>query len=125
MHPNLNFSQLIKDMLNKTQIHPKWVFVMTKGEPTYNEIWQGCKNTALFLPDVDAHQVYYSLRRDLTIKKNVYLGKESLFRPSYKYLVGRWVHPKVLRRVKGMERGWKGLGFLLVIQAYCKFYDEI
>jgi len=68
-------------------------------------VLQECNNTALFLSDVDAQLTFFELRRNLSIKQNVFLSKESMFEFQYKYSIGRWTAPTILHRLGSLEVG--------------------
>jgi len=99
----LNLSTTAKEMLNYTKIHPQWATIMQSGTPTYVEILEKCNQTALFLPDVDAHQTYYKLRRNGTIRRKVYISENEMFRLTYKFSFGRWLNQKILSKIMGLE----------------------
>jgi len=98
-------SRKMQTVLNYTQIHPSWESIMRSGKPTYSEILQGCNKTALFLSDVDAHLTFFELRRNLSIKPNVFLSTESMFQMQFKYSFGKWVPPTILLKMGGLEIG--------------------
>jgi len=101
----LNLSSQIEAVLNYTQIHPLWDSMLKFGKPSYSEVLKGCNNTALFLSDVDAQLTFFELRRNLSIKQNVFLSKESMFQVQYKYSIGRWTTPTIMYRLGSLDVG--------------------
>ncbi|CAL8140553.1 unnamed protein product [Orchesella dallaii] len=106
-----NMSKKAAFLINHTSIHPQWKNILTTGRPRSLEIVGKCNNTALFMPDVEAHETYYKLAKMASNKGKVYLSQESLFETEYGVGFGRWVDPIVFGRmgklhVAGLWNWW-------------------
>jgi len=82
--------------------------MLKSGKPTYSylfEVLRDCNNIALFLPDVDAHLTFFEFRRNISIKHNVFLSKETMFQLQHMYSFGGWITSTTLNRMKALEVG--------------------
>ncbi|CAL8136830.1 unnamed protein product [Orchesella dallaii] len=92
-----------KNVLNNTQLHPDYLSILYNGTPTSVDILRSCNQTALFLPDVEAHEAYYDLLNLKESRDKTYLSKESMFEIDSIIGFGRAVSPKVIDRLQSLE----------------------
>ncbi|CAL8141107.1 unnamed protein product [Orchesella dallaii] len=96
-------SNRTRHVLNHTKLHPDYISMAFNGTPTSLDVLRNCNQTALFLPDVEAHEAYYDLRNLPESRGKTYLSKESMFEVDSVIAFGRAVSPKVIDRMKGLE----------------------
>ncbi|CAL8127613.1 unnamed protein product [Orchesella dallaii] len=90
-------------IVNRSVLHPLWVTIFTNRTPTNIEILVECNKTSLFLPELEAIETYYKLRQNKTIRNNVYLSTNDLFSLNHRIQFVRWVNPKIIRRMNGLD----------------------
>ncbi|CAL8076308.1 unnamed protein product [Orchesella dallaii] len=94
----------LREMMNHTQLLPNWLnHMMDNNLTSYYNILERCNKTAIFLPDMEAHELYYEMRRQK--HKYAYLSHKDDQLLDFKYGIGigRWVNKKVLQRFYGMH----------------------
>ncbi|CAL8136688.1 unnamed protein product [Orchesella dallaii] len=97
-------NEKIREMMNHTGLIPDWLnLIMDNNLTTYYNILKECNKTALFLPDMEAHELYYEMRRRK--HKHAFLSHKEDQLLDYKYGIGlgRWVNRKILARFYGMH----------------------
>ncbi|CAL8145591.1 unnamed protein product [Orchesella dallaii] len=100
----LNLSDKVLNMLNKTMIHPKWIPIFTQGYKKDDPVLGACNGTAMFLPDLEAREVYYNLSGIPKNNGKVFLSKNPMFNVRYAIGFARWVNPNVLDRLDSIQR---------------------
>ncbi|CAL8136177.1 unnamed protein product [Orchesella dallaii] len=103
------------EIMNHTKLIPDWLILMADNNMTnFYNIMKGCNKTALFLPDMEAHELYYEMRRQK--HKYAYLSdkEDKLLDFKFGIWLGKWVNRKILARFYGMQMSgiwewWNGL----------------
>ncbi|CAL8124526.1 unnamed protein product [Orchesella dallaii] len=83
--------------MNHTKLHKEWFKILLSRSITNKEILGRCNNTALFLPALEAHELYHNMRKTST--SNVFLGQNLGLKNSHGIAFLRSIHPKLLRRL--------------------------
>lgn len=131
-----NFSDPAKQLLKHTNIIPNWYRIFhdsfgrcslfdEKNDNPCDPL-QFCNNTALMLPDLEAHTKYYLLKRS---GMNAFIGHEPLIEYKFGIIFARWVHPVVIQRMKGFYASgamewWDGFIINFLTRLRVGFYDE-
>lgn len=96
------FPESIREILNKSSLHPQWNRMMFDGSVTDYDVLVDCNYTALLLPDVEASLLYFRLKNE---SKSAFLGDNLGHRLHYNVVFSRWANIHVVRRLKSLEIG--------------------
>ncbi|CAL8076320.1 unnamed protein product [Orchesella dallaii] len=94
----------LREIMNHTQLVPDWLnLLMDNNLTSFYNILERCNKTAILLPDMEAHELYYEMRRQK--HKYAYLSHKDDKLLDFKFGIGigRWVNKKVLKRFYGMH----------------------
>ncbi|CAL8131263.1 unnamed protein product [Orchesella dallaii] len=96
-------SNYTRFIMNNTKLHPDFVSMFMHGTPTSAYAINRCNQTALFLPDIEAHESFIKLQEISELKDHLYLGKASMFDVDYAIAFGTYMSPKIYDRMRGLE----------------------
>ena len=99
-YPISSFSEHVQKLMNVTKLYPLWIELFEGSHLSEVDILKDCNKSAILLPDIEAHDLYYELKgRGL----NAFLGEDVNLNFTHGMLFVRWVNPFILQRMKGLD----------------------